>query len=91
MPQLYLLLPLYLFYKKPKGGETKALELFKRRLELEEIAFESNNLNQNKIKPIIFNKEISLSPYLRFGCLSPRKFYWEIANVFNQVLINHFN
>ena len=68
-----------------EGGETVALKLFTRRLELEKIAFQSNIVSPNKLKPIIFTEEISLSPYLRFGCLSPRKFYWDISKVFNKV------
>ncbi len=64
------------------GGETKALELFKRRLELEKISFGNGIVNPNKLKPILFTEEISLSPYLRFGCLSPKLFYWEITEVF---------
>jgi len=66
------------------GGETKAMTLFKRRLELEKISFSNGKINPNKLKPIIFTEEISLSPYLRFGCLSPKLFYWEISEVFNK-------
>lgn len=67
-----------------EGGETKALELYERRLELEKIAFEGGIVNPNSIKPIIFSEEISLSPYLRFGCLSVKKFYWAIAATFEK-------
>ena len=68
-----------------QGGETKALELFKRRLENEIESFKRGVLNPNLSKPIIFTKEISLSPYLRYGCLSVRKFYWDVKKAYLKV------
>ena len=68
-----------------EGGETKALELFKARVEYEKESFRSGKVNPNLNKPIIFTKEISLSPYFRFGCLSVRKFYWDLKKTFQKV------
>lgn len=67
------------------GGETRALELFKIRLEYEKESFKDGKINPNLSKPILFTKEISLSPYLRFGCLSVRKMYWGLRKSFVKV------
>jgi cryptochrome len=68
------------------GGETQALELFKRRLEYEKEALKRGEINPNLNKPVLFTKEISLSPYLRFGCLSVRKFYWDLNKAYLKVI-----
>ena len=70
-----------------EGGETVALQLFKKRIEVEKETFKAGKLNPNLSKPILFTKEISLSPYLRFGCLSVRKFYWDIRKTFLKVIL----
>ena len=67
------------------GGETKALELCKRRIENETDFFKKGKTNPNLKKPVIFTTEVSLSPYLRFGCLSTRKLYWDIKNCYDKV------
>lgn len=68
-----------------QGGETKALELCKNRLDYETVAFKAGISNPNLKKPVIFTTEVSLSPYFRFGCLSIRKFYWDIKNCYEKV------
>lgn len=68
-----------------QGGETKALELCRKRLECETESFKNGKINPNLKKPIIFTNEVSLSPYLRFGCLSIRKLYWDIKNCYDKV------
>jgi cryptochrome len=68
-----------------KGGEMTALRLYKRRIEYEIEALRKGKLNPNLSKPVLFTKEISLSPYLRFGCLSVRKFYWALRRAFEEV------
>lgn len=67
-----------------KGGEIKALELLKKRLENEAQHFQKGKLNPNMSKPILFTEEVSLSPYLRFGCLSVRKLYWDLKRTFQK-------
>ena len=67
------------------GGEMRALELFKRRLGLERDMFKQGKLNPNLSTPVLCANEASLSPYLRYGCLSVRKFYWDIRNAYMQV------
>ena len=71
-----------------EGGETKALQLFKKRLEYEKEFFKGGMINPNLRKPVLFITEVSLSPYLRFGCLSVRKFYWDIKKSYLKV--NYF-
>lgn len=68
-----------------EGGETKALQLVKIRIQYEKDAFKQGKINPNLSKPILFTKEVSLSPYLRFGCLSVRKFYWDLRKAFLKV------
>ena len=67
------------------GGEMRALELFKHRLANEIESFKQGKLNPNLSKPVLFTKEVSLSPYLRYGCLSVRKFYWDIKKAYLKV------
>ena len=74
-----------------QGGETKALELLHKRIDTETEAFKNGIVTLNLKKPVLFTKEISLSPYLTFGCLSVRRFYWDLSQAFHQVnLINLF-
>lgn len=70
-----------------QGGETKALELCRIRLQYEKDSFKSGKLNPNLSKPVLFTKEVSLSPYLRFGCLSVRKLYWDLKKAFQKHFI----
>jgi len=71
-----------------QGGETVALELFKNRLEYEKEFFQEGKVKPNWSKPIMFTKETSFSAYITFGCLSVRKFYWEIKANFEKVIKN---
>ena len=74
-----------------EGGETKALELCKKRVDYETESFKNGKMNPNLKKPIIFTTEVSLSPYLRFGCLSIRKLYWDIKNCYEKVNKKNFS
>jgi cryptochrome len=69
-----------------EGGETKALQLFKKRILYEKECFKHGEVHPNIKKGILFSEEISFSPYLRFGCLSVRKFYWDIKKAYNRVI-----
>jgi deoxyribodipyrimidine photolyase len=94
-PKIHKVPDLDFFHLKPEceeqqvclfpGGETKALELFNRRLSYEIKSFKRGKINPNLSKPIIFTKETSLSPYLRHGCLSVRNFYWEVKKAYLKV------
>ncbi|XP_063709618.1 cryptochrome-1 [Culicoides brevitarsis] len=74
----------YLKYQEWVGGETEALKLLSQRLKVEENAFKNNFYLPNQGFPDIINCSTSMSPALRFGCLSVRKFYWEIHDLFER-------
>ena len=67
------------------GGEMRALEQFKRRLASEKDAFRQGKVNHNMFMPVLAHNDVCTSPYLRYGCLSVRKFYWDIKRAFVKV------
>lgn len=65
------------------GGETEALQRLNRHLERKAWVA---NFERPRMSPIALNPSpTSLSPYLRFGCLSSRMFYWELTDLFIKV------
>ncbi|XP_052809529.1 cryptochrome-1-like [Mya arenaria] len=68
-----------------KGGESKALVLFQHRMRVEAMAFSCGNVMPNQTFPAVAGPPLSLSAYLRFGCLSIRKFYWALRDTFVQL------
>lgn len=64
------------------GGETQALMLLAERLKVEQHAFERGYYLPNQARPNILDSPKSLSAYLRFGCLSVRRFYWCVHDLF---------
>lgn len=62
-----------------KGGETLALERMRLHLQRKQwvAAFEKPNTAPNSLEP----STTVLSPYLKFGCLSCRSFYWGLKAV----------
>lgn len=62
------------------GGETAALERLRASLAKGEWvrAFEKPNTSPNSLEP----STTVLSPYIKFGCLSARRFYHELAAVY---------
>ncbi|CAB4060431.1 CRY [Lepeophtheirus salmonis] len=62
------------------GGELKALEDLERRMTHEIDHFRKGRYLPNRRSPDILCPPKSLSPDLRFGCLSVRKFYWGIID-----------
>ena len=71
-----------------KGGETAALKYFSKRVEWEKKAFQQGSYMPNRKNPDIFNPPKSLSPDLKFGCLSVRKFYWASMDAWEEVRHN---
>jgi cryptochrome len=67
------------------GGESRALELLQGRLRLEENAFKGGFLMPNQYRPDLLGPPLTLSPHLRFGCLSVRQFFWAIHDIFREV------
>ena len=68
--------------KKYIGGESQALEHYAKRLAVELEAFKKHKFLPNRINPDILCPPRSLSPDLKFGCLSVRKFYWGVMDAF---------
>ncbi|XP_025414102.1 cryptochrome-1 [Sipha flava] len=66
------------------GGETRALEQLNDRLVFEKEAFISGFYLPNQGSPNLLGPPSSLSAALRYGCLSIRKLYWELSNLFLQ-------
>lgn len=67
------------------GGETEALKLAEKRLEVEKEAFMNGLYLPNQISPNLKGVSRSLSAALRFGCLSVKKFYWDIHDLHYKV------
>ena len=65
------------------GGETLALKHLEKRLLVESRAFQEGSFMPNQRNPDILCPPMSLSPALRFGALSVRKFYWGLMDAFN--------
>ncbi|CAF0961683.1 unnamed protein product [Brachionus calyciflorus] len=62
------------------GGETEALRRFEEKFKNDSwvCAFEKPNTSPNSLQP----STTVLSPYLKFGCLSSKKFYWRLKQVY---------
>lgn len=68
-----------------EGGETNALRHLQARISVEEKAFEEGYYLPNQARPDLVSPPTSQSAALRFGCLSVRRFYWTIHDLFNEV------
>ncbi|XP_067615361.1 cryptochrome-1 [Eurosta solidaginis] len=68
-----------------RGGEQQALLHLAERLKVEEHAFKSGYYLPNQAHPNILESPKSMSAHLRFGCLSVRRFYWSVHDLFNNV------
>ncbi|XP_033101937.1 cryptochrome-1-like [Anneissia japonica] len=71
--------------KKYPGGETAALELLHLRVQLEEKTFAKNEFMPNQTVPDLMGKPMSMSPYLRFGCISVHRMFWMIRDTYCKV------
>lgn len=64
------------------GGETEALRRLEEHINMKNAkwvrAFEKPQTSPNALSP----STTVLSPYLKFGCLSPRLFYWKLDEVY---------
>ncbi|XP_059155704.1 cryptochrome-1-like [Physella acuta] len=67
------------------GGETQALKLLAIRLEKERMAFSVGQSLPNQLYPELSGMSLSLSPHLRFGSMSIRRFYWALRKVYSEV------
>lgn len=75
-------------YLKWKGGEKRALEQLELRLAVEQDAFSNGTYLPNQANPDLLGVSTSMSAALRFGCLSVRKFYYAIHDLFASVQEN---
>ncbi|CAL1546813.1 unnamed protein product [Lymnaea stagnalis] len=66
-----------------RGGESEALARLYRHLERKAwvASFERPKMSPQSLYP----SGTGLSPYLRFGCLSPRTFYWKLSELYKKV------
>lgn len=71
-----------------RGGELQALLHLKNRLKIESAAFRKGLYLPNQANPDLLQSQTSMSPYLRFGCLSVRHFYWSVHDLFYKVKIS---
>ncbi|GFS55434.1 cryptochrome-1 [Trichonephila inaurata madagascariensis] len=62
------------------GGETEALQRLEQMISKEDYIckFEKPNTSPNSLKP----STTVLSPYMKFGCLSARTFYYKVREVY---------
>nr|CAD7411492.1 unnamed protein product [Timema poppensis] len=67
------------------GGETRALENLSDRMQVEEAAFRRGFYLPNQSLPDLLGPPTSQSAALRFGCLSVRRFYWQVHDLFRAV------
>ena len=72
-----------------KGGERLALKYFHRRIKWEKESFLSGSFLPNRREPDILNPPKSLSPDLKFGCISVKKFYWAVMDAWDEVNENN--
>jgi len=68
-----------------KGGERLALKYFYRRIKYEKESFMNGAFLPNRREPDILNPPKSLSPDLKFGCISVKKFYWGVMDAWDEV------
>jgi len=65
------------------GGETEAKARLDRHLERK--AWVANFEKPKMTPQSLVNTNTGLSPYLRFGCLSARMFYWKLTELYKKV------
>ncbi|XP_039961054.1 cryptochrome-1 [Bactrocera tryoni] len=80
----------YVAKVKWRGGEQQALLHLAERLKVEERAFKNGYYLPNQANPNILESPKSMSAHLRFGCLSVRRFYWSVHDLFKHVQIEAF-
>lgn len=71
------------------GGEQKALLKMKERLRVEENAFLNGFYLPNQARPDLLSPPTSQSPALCFGCLSVRRFYWAVHDMYKKIYSSH--
>jgi len=72
-------------HKVYKGGESRALKYFHSRMLHEQDAFIRGSFLPNRRNPDILCPPKSLSPDLKFGCISVAKFYWSVMDTYTKI------
>jgi len=67
------------------GGETHALKHLLSRLQVEGEAFSQGFYLTNQVRPDLVRPPTSQSAALRHGCLSVRRFYWLLHDLYHNV------
>lgn len=67
------------------GGESQAQSRFKYRMRVEEAAFMSGDVMPNQSRPDLVGPPLSMSAYLRFGCISVRTVYWSLRDTYDKL------
>ncbi|XP_053955954.1 cryptochrome-1 [Anastrepha ludens] len=81
----------YVAKVKWRGGEQQALLHLTERLNVEEHAFKHGYYLPNQAHPNIVESPKSMSAHLRFGCLSVRRFYWSVHDLFKNVQLEAYH
>jgi len=68
-----------------KGGESRAVKYFHSRMLHEQDAFIRGSFLPNRRNPDILCPPKSLSPDLKFGCISVSKFYWSVMDTYTKI------
>ncbi|XP_074648763.1 cryptochrome-1-like [Tubulanus polymorphus] len=66
-----------------KGGETEGLARLERHLERK--AWVARFEMPKMVAQSLFPNQTSVSPYLKFGCLSVRLFYWKLTDLYKKM------
>lgn len=85
----------FLIYREVKsvvnkwiGGEREALKQLEKRLTVEKQAFCNGTYLPNQANPELMSPSTALSAALRYGCLSVRKFFYDIHNLHSSLRNN---
>uniref|UniRef100_A0A8C1TA63 Cryptochrome circadian regulator 3b n=1 Tax=Cyprinus carpio TaxID=7962 RepID=A0A8C1TA63_CYPCA len=70
------------------GGESEALMRLERQLGPDSTAWQENFERPKMSSSPLLASPLGLSPYLRFGCLSCRLFYYKLTELYNKVKKN---
>jgi len=65
------------------GGETESLKRLQRHLERK--AFVANYGKPKIMSASLLASDTGLSPFMRFGCLSVRLFYFKLTELYKQI------
>ncbi|XP_054284471.1 cryptochrome-1 [Macrosteles quadrilineatus] len=72
-----------------EGGETKALRQLEERAAVEGTAFRQGQYLPNQAQPDLLGPPTSMSAALSTGCLSVRRFYWRIHDLYSTIHHGH--